>query len=169
MDKKIIWIIAVIIILAGTGTYFILNQQPTVPPSIGITNFEECAHAGYPVGKSYPQQCWTPDGKHFWEEIGPNLPPVSGPITISGEMTCLPKTGQGAQTLECAIGLKGVDGQHYGLRNLPKLDPEYKFSTNGLQVEVSGIFSPEEIKGPDSNKYDVVGVIDVSSIKEIRN
>ena len=81
-------------------------------------------------------------------------------------MTCLTKTGQGSQTLECATGLKGTDGRHYGLKNLFKLDPEYKFSVGGLRVKVSGTFSPEEIKGPDGNKYDVVGVIDVASIKE---
>ncbi|MCH8945837.1 MAG: hypothetical protein IIA85_02855 [Nanoarchaeota archaeon] len=34
-----------------------------------ISNFEECAAAGYPVGESYPRQCWTPGGKHFVEDI----------------------------------------------------------------------------------------------------
>ena len=166
MTKKIIGIIAVMIILAGAGIYFGLNRQPS-SPSHKITDFEECARAGYPVGESYPRQCWTPDGRHFVEEIEQSIPPASGPITISGEMTCLPKTGQGAQTMECAMGLKGTDGRHYGLKNIFKLDPEYKFSVGGLRVEVSGTFSPEEIKGPDGNKYDVVGVIDVTSIKEI--
>jgi len=71
------------------------------------------------------------------------------------------------QTMECAIGLKGEDGRHYGLKNLFKFDPEYKFSVSGLQVEVSGTFSPEEMRGPDGNKYDVPGVIDVSSIKKL--
>ena len=139
MSKKIIGIIAVMIILAGAGIYFGLNRQPS-SPSHKITDFEE---------------------------IEQNLPPASVPITISGETTCLPKTGQGAQTMECAMGLKGTDGRHYGLKNLFKLDPEYKFSVGGLRVEVSGTFSPEEIKGSDGNKYDVVGVIDVTSIKEI--
>ena len=165
MNKKIIWITGVIIIFGGVSLYFGLNQQP-LSPSDKVTNFEECARAGYPVGESHPRQCWTPDGRHFVEEIEQLIPAV-GPITISGEITCLPKIGQGAQTLECAIGLKGADSQYYGLKNLFKLDPEYKFSVGGLRVEVSGIFSAEEIKGPDGNKYNVVGVIDVASIKEI--
>lgn len=167
MNKKNIWIIAVMIILAGVGIYFGLNWQ-SVLPSDKITNFEECARAGNPVGESYPRQCWTPDGRHFIEEIEQGLPPA-GPITISGEITCLPKIGQGAQTLECAIGLKGADSQYYGLKNLFKFDPEYKFSRGGLRVEVSGTFSFEEMKGPDGNKYNIVGVIDVASIKEIEN
>ena len=168
MNKKIIWIIAVIIILAGIGFYFRLNRK-LPSPSNKITDFEECVRAGYPVRESYPRQCWTPDGRGFVEngEQGSSPTPTSGPIVVSGEMTCLPKVGQGAQTLECAMGLKGTDGRHYGLKNLFKLDPGYKFSVGGLRVEVSGTFSPEEMKGPDGNKYDVVGVIDVTSIKEI--
>ena len=161
MNKKIIWITTIIIILIITGVYSVLNQQKSSSLQT-IINFEECVRAGYPIAESYPAQCFTPDGRGFVEEIEP----PSGPITISGEITCLLKTGQ-EQTLECAMGLKGTDGRHYGLKNLFKLDPEYKFSVGGLRVEVSGTFSPEEIKGPDGNKYDVVGVIDVTSIKEI--
>ncbi len=165
MNKKIIWIIGVTAILGGVGIYFALNRQPS-PLSDKITNFKECARAGYPVGESHPRQCWTPDDKHFIEEIEQSIPAV-GPITISGEIICLPKIGESVQTLECAIGLKGTDDQYYGLKNLLKLDPEYKFSVGGLRVAVSGTFSTEEIKGPDGNKYNVVGVIDVTSIKEI--
>ncbi|MDP2926780.1 MAG: hypothetical protein Q8N65_01430 [bacterium] len=168
MNKKFIWIIVIIIMLVGTGVYFALNRQLS-PSSPQIKNFEECAHAGYPVGESYPRQCWTPDGKHFVENTAEGTLPIPGPITVSGEITCLPKKGSGAQTMECALGLKELDGRHYGLKNLFKLDPEYKFSVGGLRVEVSGTFNPEEMKGPDGNKYDVVGVIDVTSIKEIKN
>lgn len=34
-----------------------------------VTSFTECAAAGYPIGESYPRQCWTPDGGHFVEEV----------------------------------------------------------------------------------------------------
>jgi len=158
MNKKFIWIIVIIImaILISVGVYVTFSQQRSLPLQT-VTNFEECAKAGYPVGESHPRQCWAPDGGYFVEEI----------TRFFGEITCLPKIGQGAQTMECAIGLKGQDGRYYGLKNLFKLDPEYKFSVSGLQVEVSGALSLEEIKGPDGNKYDVVGVIDVASIKEI--
>ena len=88
------------------------------------------------------------------------MPSPPGPITIHGEITCLPKKGPGPHTLECAIGLKAESG-HYALRNLFAHDPEYKFSTTGMLVEVSGTFSPEK------TNYDTVGVIDVASIKEL--
>jgi eight-cysteine-cluster-containing protein len=168
MNKKFILIIAVIAIFVfvGAGIYFWLNQKsPRL--SHNITNFEECARAGFPVGESHPRQCWTADGRHFVESIEETPPPASGEITIAGEITCLPKIGQREQTMECAMGMKGDDGRYYGLKNLATIDPEDKFSTGGVQVEVSGMFSPEELKGPDGNKYDIVGVIDVVSAKEI--
>ena len=113
MSRKVIWIIAAIVILISAGGYFVLNQQKSSSFQT-ITNFEECARAGYPIAESYPAQCFTPDGRGFVDEIEPS----SGPITISGEMACLPKTGQGAQTKECAMGLKGIgiDRRYYGLK-----------------------------------------------------
>ena len=167
MNKKIIWALSLIlVIIVGAGLYFLLNQQRSSQQQT-ITNFEECAKAGYPVRESYPGQCSTPDGRHFVEDIEQNPFSDSTPITVSGEMTCLTKTGQGPQTMECAIGFKGTDGRQYALKNLFKLDPENKFSLVGLQVEVSGKSSSEETKDPDGSKYDVMGVIDITSIKEL--
>lgn len=110
--KKIIWIVVIIVMLVGTGVYFAVNRQSSLPVS-QITNFEECAQTGYPILESYPAQCRTPDGKHFVEDIVKGTLPPPGPITISGSITCLPKKGSGPQTMECAIGLKGLDGQHF--------------------------------------------------------
>ena len=39
------------------------------PPDDGIDNFEECAAAGYPIAESYPEQCFTPDGRSFTRVI----------------------------------------------------------------------------------------------------
>jgi hypothetical protein len=38
-------------------------------PALQVTDFEECAQAGYPVGESYPRQCWSPSGGHFVETV----------------------------------------------------------------------------------------------------
>ncbi len=35
------------------------------PPDDGIDSFEDCVAAGYPVAESYPEQCFTPDGRSF--------------------------------------------------------------------------------------------------------
>lgn len=58
----------IIIILAGAvsiaSVYFTytLNKKPSV------NSFEDCAKL-YPVMESYPEQCNTPDGKHFTKEL----------------------------------------------------------------------------------------------------
>ncbi len=36
-----------------------------------IDTFEACAAAGYPVGESYPRQCFVPNGPSFTEVIPP--------------------------------------------------------------------------------------------------
>jgi hypothetical protein len=160
--KRLLLAIFIQIIIV-TGLFFVGQKENS---SASVTSFTECEAAGYPVGESYPRQCWTPEGKHFVEEIEPNEPVVSNEVTIRGAITCLPKVGTGPQTLECAIGLKGDDGKYYGLRNLFDHDPEYKFSGTNTKVEVSGTLTQEELKGPDGNRYDTAGVIHISSIKE---
>jgi hypothetical protein len=73
MSKKIIIIIIIVILgFISTGFYFIFSRKTKEPYSVTpkvITNFQECVNAGYPIGESYPRQCWTPDGKRFVEEI----------------------------------------------------------------------------------------------------
>ncbi len=135
--------------------------------SSDISSFDECVAAGYPVGESYPRQCWTPDGKHFVEMVtdGP-FPPV-GPITITGKMTCLPKVGNGPQTMECAFGLLADNGYYYALRYPQGLDPDYQFSQTDLRVEVEGTLLSEMPSGPDGNRYDVAGAIEVRRIQDI--
>lgn len=135
-----------------------------------ITGFEECAAAGYPVGESYPRQCWTPDGGHFVEDVnGSQGGTVGDPIAVRGEITCLPKRATGPQTLECAIGLKADDnGGFYALKNLFGHDPNYyALSQTGARLEVIGSVTQEEMHGPDGNPYDIVGVITITSIQQL--
>jgi len=91
-------------------------------------------------------------------------------IKISGEISCLPKIGisqERQETMECVIGLKGKDGRYYGFKNLFEIDSNSNFSETGLFVEVLGRFYSERMKGSDGDEYDVIGVIEISSIKKI--
>jgi len=75
MSKKTIFIIFVIVlIVAALGLWFIMKKA--VAPAPKITNFEECAAAGYPVIESYPRQCRTPNGKTFAEKVPENSPEI---------------------------------------------------------------------------------------------
>ncbi|MDP2641254.1 MAG: GerMN domain-containing protein [Candidatus Yanofskybacteria bacterium] len=46
----------------------LLGRSEVTAPT--VTNFEECAEAGYAVMESYPRQCRTADGQVFLEDIG---------------------------------------------------------------------------------------------------
>lgn len=129
----------------------------------GIDSFEKCVEMGNPVGESYPRQCWTKDGNHYVEELS-SRPEVD--ITINGEITCLPKKGNGPHTMECAIGLLADDGNYYSLINLSEVDPDYKFSVGGLKVVVQGTLNSDNKTGPDGNPYNTVGSINVKNITQ---
>ena len=53
---------------------------------LSITNFDECAAAGYPIMESYPEQCRTPDGRTFVNErqIAPGAPITFNGCAIAG-------------------------------------------------------------------------------------
>lgn len=52
----------IVVLVAGYGLW---RHQP---PKTGITSFETCAAAGYPVQESSPAVCVTPDGRSFKQE-----------------------------------------------------------------------------------------------------
>lgn len=62
MRKDILIIVAlfVVALVALGAVIFIPNNN-----AVAITNFDECAAAGYPIMESYPEQCRTPDGRIF--------------------------------------------------------------------------------------------------------
>ncbi len=93
--------------------------------------------------------------------LEPSRPvPAAGPISVRGEMTCLPhRDTSGPQTLECAFGLKDEQGRHYGLRDT---DPAYGnigHIPGGTTVVVTGEFTPGE-----DEKYASIGVIAVTGV-----
>ncbi|MEK7116871.1 MAG: hypothetical protein AAB837_01770 [Patescibacteria group bacterium] len=93
--------------------------------------------------------------------------PAAGPIAVNGTITCLPKLGSGPQTMECAVGIKAESGQYYGLKNLSQFSSSNEFSETGTQVEISGVFSPKQSSGSETQAYDVAGTIDINSIQEV--
>ena len=46
-----------------------VTRPVSPPPDDGIDSFEDCARAGYPIAESYPEQCFTPDGRGFTRTI----------------------------------------------------------------------------------------------------
>ena len=85
-------------------------------------------------------------------------------ITANGQITCLPKLGDGAQTMECAIGLESESGDYYSLKTPADAGIDYEFLGSGTTVEVRGMLTNEEQYGPDGNRYDTVGTITIEAI-----
>lgn len=77
--KRTAIIVLVIFGLAALGVGgWLLYQQYIKPAS--INSYADCVAAGYPILESYPEQCNTPDGKHFTN-------PDAIPLTPPGEFT----------------------------------------------------------------------------------
>lgn len=56
--------------MLGALIYFSERNQVSISDSSGqITNFEDCAGAGYPLTSSHPAACTTPDGRKFFEHV----------------------------------------------------------------------------------------------------
>lgn len=176
---KFITAVLIILIASSIGGYYLYNQQKIAQ----VNSFEDCVAAGYPVMESMPQKCRTPDGRNFTDKIlvpplqpedistssgqlstpDPNATPQPGgeKITIEGEVVCLPGKSQGgAQTMECAYGLKTADGKYYGLS-----DPTWKYLMGvgtSSKVKVNGTLRPAP-----SSKYDTAGNIEIISLTKI--
>ncbi len=60
--------IAVVLTLIA-GLLLSLSNIATQQKMYGIATFEECKNAGYPIMESYPEQCATPDGRTFVNEV----------------------------------------------------------------------------------------------------
>jgi hypothetical protein len=58
--------VAIIVIITVCITFFYWNNQQKIA---AISNFDECAAAGYEIMESYPARCMTPDKRSFTQII----------------------------------------------------------------------------------------------------
>lgn len=59
--------LVIVLIVAGVGYYW--YQQARVDEAKSIATYADCVAAGYPILKSNPSQCVTPDGRTLIEEV----------------------------------------------------------------------------------------------------
>lgn len=146
--------LVILIIIAGVVGWISLKDK-NLFQEVTVTNYQECVAAGYPIQESYPERCMTPDGKSFVNSfsITPNQE-----VRVKGEIVCLPKKGDGPQTLECAFGLKALDGKHYGLLN----SQNPLLVQTGEVVVVKGLLEPAD----PNTSYDIAGNINVTTVFE---
>ncbi len=175
-----------LIILLGGGGYFLLNNQkmyspvPIPLPQGNVCDADAMVCEDGTVLKRQGPNCDfppCPSSNSASSTVSATVPsPTPIPsatgedITISGTMICLPhKNTNGPQTLECAFGLKGDDGNNYGLS-----DPGWKYLMgigNGTRVKITGKLNkqsliPIENKKQDT-KYDSIGAITIETLTKI--
>jgi hypothetical protein len=56
-----------LVVLAAIAVIILMHANAPVPPK--ITNFQQCAAAGYPVMQSYPPECTLPNGRFFVQQV----------------------------------------------------------------------------------------------------
>lgn len=113
-------------------------------------------------------------GVLFWWVLGsnesvPETPlgaPRDGTVTLAGTMVCLPhRDTSGPQTMECAYGLLGDDGNYYGLTDVDSsADAAITSFATESRVQVSGDF----MLGEDE-RYATVGDIEIETITAANN
>ncbi len=153
-----------IVLVAGVGSSFYLGMRygRNVQQISDITNFDECAKAGYPILQSYPEQCQTPDRRTFTKITTP-LPAISQPatteksITLSGKLDCLSYKDK-THTQECRIGFRADDGKYYRL--LLNMQKDTAGLATTKRIMVTGML----VNLPTDNIYNITADIEVSSI-----
>src|SRR3989344_3244151 len=76
----LIGIVVFLTIIVGLLVAF--SQNRAQQSLFSITNFDECAAAGFPIMESYPERCATPDGRTFVNER--QTAPSPDGMTFSG-------------------------------------------------------------------------------------
>lgn len=153
--RKLNMILALILLAIGLAglAYYNFFTKPQILKQ--IDSFDKCVKAGFDVTGVNPKSCKTTDGRIFKSALIPNKQAL-----FKGEVVCLPHKDKGEfQTLECAYGLKTEDGKYYAIS-----DPEAKYVTafsTSEKVLVEGSLAAPSV----DSKYDIVGVISVSSMK----
>lgn len=87
------------------------TRSASPAPRDEIDSFEDCAAAGYPIAESYPEQCFTPDGRGFTRRLqasGVRGMVLFGPVCpverFPPDPGCAPRPGP------ASIELRRLDG-----------------------------------------------------------
>lgn len=98
--KKNTLLLFIAITILGLIFYFATGRKIETPPiASGVSTFEECIAAGYPIQESYPERCTISNSKTFTRDIGNELEKsnlivietprpgqvISSPVVIKGK------------------------------------------------------------------------------------
>lgn len=98
------------------------------------------------------------------ETVTPTPTPLPGAhIRITGIVGCLPHKDQtGAQSLECAMGLKDENETYYGIRDTDQENMHIRDIPGNTKVRIEGMFYPQ-----DDERYPTVGILEIYSLQRL--
>lgn len=100
-------IIALILVIIVTRKDWLSDGNTTVIHTSTITNFDECANAGYPIQESYPRRCAVPQGQTFTEKISTPITPSVTPDTSHDNIIKVTEP-QLNQSITSPVTIKGI-------------------------------------------------------------
>lgn len=123
MNLKILGLIGAVFII-GTIAIVLLRNSEQVDVAV-ISNFQECAAAGYPIMESYPEQCATPDGRTFINES--QMPPSDSPGATGGGNSAgiEPIAANGCVVAGCSMQLCVAEGEAANIVSTCEYRAEY--------------------------------------------
>lgn len=135
---------------------YIYNQKQDDNPPQSVTNFDDCARAGYPIVDSDPEQCETPDGIRYVDD-------GQSSAILQGTLECLPhRDTSGPTTTECSFGLlHGKTDEYYALRDPDPTQPILGSIPTGTDVRVTGNLTLEQ-----HDTYQSIGTVEVTQVIE---
>lgn len=81
-QTRTVTLIGIVVVLALiVGLLLALSNIAKTQRMYLIANFQECKDAGYPIMESYPEQCATPDGRTFVNDV---MPPITSGMPAPG-------------------------------------------------------------------------------------
>jgi hypothetical protein len=85
MKKISLLAFIVLLSIVGVITVFLYRNQQKIAT---ISNFEECAAAGYEIMESYPARCMTPDKRSFTQDLPAGRQVIPNPTESQTGFTC---------------------------------------------------------------------------------
>jgi hypothetical protein len=179
----IIAVASVAAVLLVAGLWFLLKKDEVVTDAsqkevVVVSNFAECAAAGYPVMESMPEKCSIPSGKTFVNSVAEETPAKSEEVASTpkcandetlfssknfGAAFCYPSEWGKASVMEAK-----VDTADTGYREAVRFSVSTKFIVGGVSEDWTttvgrdvGCQEPSntvpELSSYDTEWHDVVG------------
>ncbi|HZS42677.1 MAG TPA: Gmad2 immunoglobulin-like domain-containing protein [Candidatus Paceibacterota bacterium] len=116
MNRNTLIILIIVLLIVVVGAFLLVKNQKSNSDLVGsnatstngVSNFYECAAAGFPTTESYPRECQVPNGPAYIEDLIPNGPTASSsPSAMSYKDVVKVTNLKENDTIKSPLTLKG--------------------------------------------------------------